>query len=180
MHIWPKSSVLSESAHHLPCLDFIFPSEICNPYSKELLTWWTFVVLVNAAIEVSRLVKTCALAAANGVCSEQGVQAQSFLSVCVQCGGGWRRRGKASQLDSIFPTSLWTIPESLSWNLFVGIIGVIRSMEFFFQAVKIDIGISCQNLIPWGNISSAQTTVKSMHMHLRKDSRLIWAGHREL
>lgn len=45
-------------------------------------------MLVNAAIEVSRLVKTCALAAATGVCSEQGMQAQSFLSVCVQCGRG--------------------------------------------------------------------------------------------
>lgn len=66
-----------------PLFRLYFPSEICNPYSKEPLTWWTSVVLVNAAIEVSRLVKTCALAVANGVCSEQGVQAQSSLPVGV-------------------------------------------------------------------------------------------------
>lgn len=54
-----------------PLFRLYFSSEICNPCSKELLTWWTFVVLVRAAIEVSRLVKTCALAAANGVCSER-------------------------------------------------------------------------------------------------------------
>lgn len=164
-----------------PLFRLYFSSEICNPYSKELLTWWTFVVLVNAAIEVSRLVKTCALAAANGVCTEQGVQAQSFLPVCVQCGRGWGRGGRARQLDSSFPTSLWAIPEGLSWSLFVGGVGVIESVEFFFPANE-----NCHwkffselNTTP-GNISSAQTTNKSMHMNLRKDSRDVWAGHREL
>lgn len=164
-----------------PLFRLYFSSEICNPHSEELLTWWTFVVLVKAAIEVSRLVKTCALAAANGVCSERGARVRSSLPVCVQRGRGWGRGGRARDLGSSFPTSLWAIPEGLSWSLFVGGVGVIKSVEFFFPANE-----NCHwkffselNTTP-GNISSAQNTNKSMHMHLRKDSRLIWEGHREL
>lgn len=164
-----------------PLFRLYFSSEICNPYSKELLTWWTFVVLVNAAIQVIRLVKTCALTAANGVCSEQGVQVQSFFPLCVQRGSTWGRGGRAGQLDSSFPTSLWAIPEGLSWSFFVGKVGVIESMEIFCPANG-----NCHwklfpelNTTP-GNISSAQTTNKSLHMHLKKDARLIWAGHRKL
>lgn len=164
-----------------PLFRLYFSLAICNPYSKELLTWWTFVVLVKAAIEVSRLVKTCAPAAANGVCSERGVQAQSFLLECVQCGRGWGRGGRARQFGSSFPTCLWAIPEGLSWSLFVGGVGVIESMEFFFPANE-----SCHWQLfselnaTQGNVSSAQNTNKSMHVHLRKDPTLIWEGPREL
>lgn len=77
-----------------PLFRLYFSLEICNPCSKELLTWWTCVVLVNAAIEVSKLVKTCAFAAAmefvvNGECKP----GHSSWCVCVAW-KGFRERGE--------------------------------------------------------------------------------------
>lgn len=116
-----------------PLFRFYFSSEICNPYCKELLTWWTFVVLVNAPIEARRLVKTCALAASlSGVCSEWGVQAQSFLLVCVQHGRHRVRGERVVQLDGGFPTSPWAPPQGLS----VGRVGVTKRMEFCFPETQ--------------------------------------------
>lgn len=139
-----------------PLFRFYFSSEIRNPYCKELLTWWTFVVLVNAPIEASRLVKTCALAAVSGVCSEWGVQAQSFLLVCVQHGRHRGRGGRVVQFDSGFPTSLWAPLQGLS----VGRVGFTKRMELvFFQYPKTAIEKFPSEV---NAMSSAQITSKSM------------------
>lgn len=94
-----------------------FSLEIRNPCSKELLTRWTCVVLVNAAIEVSRLVKTCSLSAALefvvsgeckpghsswGVCSLEGLQGE---------GGG------PGSSTAVFPPRCWPwqrVPHGIS------------------------------------------------------------------
>lgn len=110
-----------------PLFRLYFSLEIYNPCSEELLTLWTCVVLVNAAIEVSRLVKTCAFAQ-QWSCGEWGVQAQSFLRVCVQGEG----EGQAARQR--LSTSLLARAEGFSWNFYGGGVGVIKSTEFFFSS----------------------------------------------
>lgn len=90
-----------------PLFRLYFSLEICNPCSKELLTLWTCVVLANAAIEVSRLVKTCAFAAAEEfVVSGECKPGQCSWCVC-SLGGVQGEGGGPGSLTAAFPPLCW-------------------------------------------------------------------------
>lgn len=90
-----------------PLFRLYFSLEICNPCPKELLTWWTCVVLVNAAIEVSRLVKTCAFAAAmEFVVSSECKPGHSSWCVC-SLEGVQGEGAKPGSFPAAFPPLWW-------------------------------------------------------------------------
>lgn len=76
-------------------------------------------MLVNA-VEVSRLVKTRALAAASGVCNEWRAQAQSFPCTACSLEGAKGGGEGPSSLVLLFPHHCGPLPEDSSWNLLVG------------------------------------------------------------
>lgn len=90
-----------------PLFRLYFSLEICNPCPKELLTWWTCVVLVNAAIEVSRLVTTCAFAAAmEFVVSSECKPGHSSWCVC-SLEGVQGEGAKPGSFPAAFPPLWW-------------------------------------------------------------------------